>query len=388
MFAHRPHRRRPGSTLAVVVILLVMLVGMVAFAIDVGRVAHARTGLQATADAGALAGISKVQSGTSATQDFTTGKAEVNKFVGGTAGNFPGLTVADADIVFGYYDPTAAAGSRFSTTLTNRAANATQVTLRRDGTTNPRLALSFSSLLGKSDSDVKARATAWSPQMGGFRPGAPVIPYAAQVDYFNAAAGLPERSHTAPGFVNVNANQLNDDYAIGTVGTTPTSGHDGVKEIVLFGSTQNTPGNFGSVDLGGSSNGTGILDRQLVSGPSASDFILLQLAGKLAADGSLQAPVNTTGDTGLSNGTQSTWEALVGQNRIIPLYSTVSGTGNTAAYQIIGFAGIRIVDVKMNGNPKKVTVQSTWFYSPKVTPATSSAQVSIGAYAPPKLVLP
>src|SRR5690349_8252594 len=102
MFAHRPHLR-PGSTLAVVAILLTVLVGMVAFAIDVGRVAHARTSLQMTADSGALAGIAKVQSGVRATQDFTVGKAEVNKYVGGDAANFPGLTVADADIVFGYY---------------------------------------------------------------------------------------------------------------------------------------------------------------------------------------------------------------------------------------------------------------------------------------------
>ena len=90
----------------------------------------------------------------------------------------------------------------------------------------------------------------------------------------------------------------------------------------------------------------------------------------------------------LGNDLASTWDGIVGQNRIIPLYSTVLGSGNTASYQIVGFAGVRIVDIKLNGNPKKVTVQSTWFYSPKVTPATSSSQISIGAYAPPKLVIP
>jgi Flp pilus assembly protein TadG len=389
MFARpRSHRPRPGNTIIVVAVLLVVLVGMVAFAVDVGRVAHARTGLQATADAGVLAGIAKVQSGIRATQDFAAGKAEVNKFVGGGSANLPGLTVNDSDIVFGYYDPTAAPGNRFSTNLNNREANAAQVTLRRDGSTNPRLSLSFSSLLGKSDSDVRARATAWAPLMGGFRPGSPVIPYAAQVDYFLAAAGLPDRPHTSPGFTNINPNQLDDSYAIGEVGTMPTSGSDGVKEIVLFGSTQNTPGNFGSVDLGGAGNGTTVLDRQLVDGPSAGDFSLLQAAGKLSPDGSLEAPVALTGDTGLSNGTQNTWDTMIGQNRIIPLYSTVIGTGNTSVYQIVGFAGIRIVDVKLNGNPKKVRVQPTSFYSSKVTPQTSSSQISVGAYAAPKLVIP
>jgi hypothetical protein len=37
--------RRPGSTLPIVVMLLVMFVGMLAFAIDVGYIAHARTEL-------------------------------------------------------------------------------------------------------------------------------------------------------------------------------------------------------------------------------------------------------------------------------------------------------------------------------------------------------
>ena len=342
-------RARRGSVLPVVTILLVILIGMIAFAVDVGYVAHARTELQATADSGDLAGLAKLYSGTGATEDFTAANAEVNKFVGGSAGNRPGLAVADADIQFGYFDRNAAVGTRFSTDLTNRRANALRVTLRRDGTTNPRLALFFASVLDRKENDVRARATAWIPPGHGVLPNAELIPYVAQVDYFHGAAGLPARPSDSAGFVNVNIDDFTDAWRIGPAGTVPTTGPDGVKELILFSGDQSTPGNFGSIDLGSASNGTPELARQLRYGPTQSDFDILKNEGKLAADNSLQAPVDLGGDTGISNGTKDDWAAIIGKNRIIPLYDTVSGNGNNASFHIIGFAGVRIVAADLLG---------------------------------------
>ena len=131
-----------------------------------------------------------------------------------------------------------------------------------------------------------------------------------------------------------------DDWVIGSPGTTPTAGQDGVKELVLFSSTQNAPGNFGSLDLGTASNGTPELARQLRFGPNQSDFNVMQNANKLASDGSLQSPVSLGGDTGISNGTKDDWAAIIGKNKIIPLYDTVGGTGNNAVYHVVGFAGV------------------------------------------------
>ncbi len=361
---------------------------MVAFAIDVGYIALARTELQATADSGDRAGLAKLYSGTGATQDFTAAKSEVNKYVGGSAGNRPGLVVADADIQFGYFDRTAAVGTRFSTDLTNRRANALRVTLRRDGTTNPRLALFFASVLGKADNDVRAKATAWMPPALGVLPNAELIPYVAQVDYFNAVAGLPARASNSNGFVNIDSSVFTDIWTIGAAGTVPTTGPDGAKELLLFSGGQNAPGNFGSIDLGSASNGTPELARQLRYGPTQGDFDILDNAGKLASDNSLQAPVNLGGDTGISNGTKDDWAAIIGQNKIIPLYDTVSGNGNNAAYHIVGFAGVRIVAADLQGNPKRVWVQPTSFYSNKVTVAPTGSSGMVGVYAPPRLVIP
>jgi Flp pilus assembly protein TadG len=387
-FSRRAHRARRGSTLPVVSILLVVLVGMVAFAIDIGAVAHARTELQATADAGDLAGLAKLYSSSGATQDFTAAKAEVNKYVGGSAGNYPGMVVADADIEFGYFTPTAALGTRFSTDLTKRQANALRVTLRRDGSTNPRQQMFFAPTLGKAHNNVTARATAWVPPALGALPESDLIPYVAHVDYFNAAAGLPARASNSAGFQNVSASDFSDNWVIGAPGTVPTAGHDGAKELLLFDGDQNAPGNFGSIDLGSASNGTPELARQLRNGPTQADFDILQSGKKLASDGSLQAPVTLGGDTGISNGTKDDWAAIIGQNKIIPLYSTVSGNGNNAAYNIVGFAGVRIVAVDLTGNPKRVWVQPTSFYSSKVSVAPAGSSGMIGVYGPPRLVLP
>lgn len=385
----RAKSARGGSVLPVVAVLLSVLVGMIAFAIDIGVVAHARTGLQSTADAGSLSGLGKLYSGSNTTQDFTVAKAEVNKYVGGSAGNMPGLVTADSDIQFGYFDPAAAAGSRFSTDTTNHKANALRVTLRRDGTTNPRLRLFFGPVLGKSENNVQAQATAWVPLAAGALPNSELIPYVAHVDYFNAAASLPARPGNSNGYADVNTNTLTDHWSIGPVGTAPTQIPDGMKELLLFNSTQNAPGNFGSIDLGTASNGTPELARQLRYGPNQADFDIMKQAGKLAADNSFQAPVSLGGDTGISNGVKDDWNAIIGQNKIIPLYDTLSGNGNNAQYHIVGLAGVRIVAADLQGNPKRVWVQPTSFYSSKVIPSTSSdSSEMVGVYGPPRLVIP
>jgi hypothetical protein len=380
---------RPGSTLPVVVVLLVVVVGMVAFAVDVGYVAHARTELQATADSGALAGLANLYSNASASQDFTTARAEVRKYVGGSAANIPNFIINDADIQFGYFNQNGTVGSRFTTTLGVNQANALRVILRKDGTTNAKLNLFFAPILGKSDNAVQAQATTWIAPGLGIKANAELIPYVAQVDYFNAAAGLPTRPTDSTGFVSVNNNSFLDQWRVGAPGTTPALGQDGLKELLLFSGDQTTPGNFGSLDLGSASNGTPELARQLRNGPTSADFAILQSGGKLAADGSLQGPVSLGGDTGISNGTKDDWAAIIGLNRIIPLYDTVSGNGNNTSYHIVGFAGVRIVAADLQGNPKRVWVQPTSFYSSKVTALPSGATGdTIGVYAPPRLVIP
>src|SRR5271167_2746577 len=54
-------KRRRGATVPLFAILLVPLLGMLAFSIDIGFITFVRTDLQTAADAAALAGAEKLQ---------------------------------------------------------------------------------------------------------------------------------------------------------------------------------------------------------------------------------------------------------------------------------------------------------------------------------------
>jgi Flp pilus assembly protein TadG len=386
MIARRSRPPRRGSTLPVVVLLMTVLVGMVSFAVDVGYVAHGRTQLQASADAGAHAALTTLYQSSTGTPDYPTARAAGRTYVQNNQGS--GFAVPDADIEFANYTPTAASGSRYSTAVPKGTfPNAARVTLRQDGPTNPKLNLFFGNLLGQTDNAVQARGTVWLPYAQGIQADAELIPYIAHVDLYRAAAGLPARDAGSAGFVNFDPTTLTDSWNVGPVGATPARGTDGVKEFQLF-DIQLAPGNWGSVDLGSASNGTPDLVRQLQNGPNAGDFTILKNAGKLAADGTIQAPLSLGGDPGISSGTKSAWDAIVGKNKIIPLVDTVSGTGNNTVYHVVGFAGVRIIDANLTGNPKSITVQPTTFYSTHVTGSITQSGGMSGVLGPPKLVLP
>jgi Flp pilus assembly protein TadG len=384
----RPHPpgRRPGNVLALFAIFLTGLVGMVAFAIDTGYIALAKTRMQRTADAAALAGAEMTATIPGQTQDQTAIKNEVKKYV---ALNSPDLTVRDQDIVLCRYTPYYPAGSRLSYDLSTKPANAVQVTIRRDTTANNPLALFFAPVIGTRSVALAITATAYIMPAAGVQAQAPLLPYTAQANYYYAAMGQPNQ-------IGVDGKKITvaDNYTVNPATLVVSSGHDGINEVVLFGDNNtnnaNKPGNFGSLDIGSSLNGSGDLTRQILYGPSTSDFTNPDFVFKVNADGSLYVPFTATGDTGLSTTVKTSFEAIEGQPRIIPLYDTVVGSGNTAAYHIIQYAGVVITNVDFSGSPKKLWVQPAFVVSNKVTPISSDSQAttSYGVYTPPKLVIP
>jgi hypothetical protein len=138
---------------------------------------------------------------------------------------------------------------------------------------------------------------------------------------------------------------------------TLSPGSDGVLEVNLYpqGKDSLPPGNRGTVDIGGSNNSTADIARQIVDGVSQEDLAYHGGEIKLDDDGILML----NGDTGISAGVKDELASIMGQPRAIPLFESVNGPGNNAMYTIIGFVGVRIVDVKLTGkqNDKHVTVQ-------------------------------
>lgn len=373
-----PATVRRGHVIALFCILLVFLVGMVAFAIDTGFVAATRTQLQATSDAGALAGVEKLTTWPGQDVPEASARAEARKFVGLN----DDLTVRNEDMRLLRYNPTRPAGQRISTAYSiTSPPNAFEITLRRDTLANGRVSLFFAPVLGQGDADVRTKATGYILPAKGIKPGAPMLPYTMQIDYYFACLGQERRG------VDNKKIDVADDYTVLPDGSV-VLGPDGVSECVLFSSTQNKPGNFGSLDIGSRSNGTPELDRQIANGPSTGDFNDPDFYQKIAADGALYAPVNVTGDTGLSTSTKHQFELIFGEPRIIPLYDTVTGTGDGATYHVVAYAAITVLTVDFNGTPKRLWIQPSKVTTNKVTAGDIDSVVSYGVFTPPKLVVP
>jgi hypothetical protein len=72
-----------------------------------------------------------------------------------------------------------------------------------------------------------------------------------------------------------------------------------------------------------------------------------------------EGELDLNGDTGISAGAKDELTAIMGDPRLIPIFSKVAGPGNNAQYTIVHWAGIRIMEVKLTGamNQKRVIIQ-------------------------------
>jgi Flp pilus assembly protein TadG len=136
--------------LVLVAVMLVVLLGMMAFAIDIGFIVHARTELQRTADSCALAAAMFLPDANAA-RSTAISTATMNY---GTIG--PKLK--SSDIEFGYWDRDTAT---FTTpTPAGKSDNAVRVALSRSRSTGNPLRLFFASVLGEEWGSAQASAIA------------------------------------------------------------------------------------------------------------------------------------------------------------------------------------------------------------------------------------
>jgi Flp pilus assembly protein TadG len=389
-------RKRRGVMIIFTAIMLVVLLGCVAFAIDLGYIIAARAQMQNAADAAALAGASQLLSPSllegNPTQStaITTTMANVRTqaraysllnpcFKSALALGDNTSNSASGDIVCGYmanpYDRTQA----FTPTVAadGPAPNVVQVNIHHDSIRNGSLSLFFARILGSSSANLQATAMAgYQAQITGFKISAPgystckLLPFTLDVNVWN----------------DVLAGNGPDAFTRNTTTGAVTSGADGIPECKLYplsngngngkGSGGLPPGNFGTVDLGAPNNSTSDLARQILYGPNASDLSYF-------ADDTIQLDPGTQtlilqGDTGISAGVKDELASIIGQPRIIPLYSSVSGPGNNARYTIVAFAGIVITDVVLTGSlsSKHITIQPCFVIDPNAIGGGESSSTS------------
>lgn len=141
---------RRGSIAILSACLLVVLLGMVAFAVDLGYIAYARTELQRTADACALAAAAELPDEAAATSAaLAAGHSNSTQI---------SLELDAGDVQFGYWDRDTAT---FTTPAPiGRSNNAVRITVSRTEAEGTGLALFFGRVLGKDSTDIVSVAIA------------------------------------------------------------------------------------------------------------------------------------------------------------------------------------------------------------------------------------
>jgi Flp pilus assembly protein TadG len=342
--------------------MMIVMMAMIVFAVEVGYLYVVRGQLQNAADAAALAAcwdlMDEDRFQGEAAGAFATARERAQQYarmnlVLGVECDVPDnpWNQPDADLVIGRLNDPTNHQETLSVTGDPAQFNSILVRVRRDSQVNGQVPLFFSRLLSVDSASLTAEAVAsFQDSLIGFSrpaitPSSAVIPFAVEQREFEFLL-----DGIGP-----------DSWAFDKSTSQLSLGGDNIPEMNLYpdrtgggqGNSGVTPGNFGTVVIGGTS-GASTLVRQLQSGLSEADLAYHGGALQLSeADGTLEL----SGNTGLSAGMEGALHDLVGETRIILLYRDVVDPGANAAFTISGFAGVRILDVDLHGKEKHVTIQ-------------------------------
>jgi hypothetical protein len=352
MHIRRPRQhRRKGAIAVLAAFLMIVVLACVAFAVDLGYLCTSKGELQRSADSAAMAAawdLIDLESPGGGSQTLAEQKALA------TAAQFAALNpigkdaplLAADDVTVGYlHNPL----SRSDTLVAASGGvwpNAVQVRVQRTGQQNGEVPLFFGRVLGKNSSAVSAQATAaFISSFSGFE--APkdgsnlgILPFALDLE-------------TWTDLMNGGGS---DDYEYDSGLGAVYNGPDTIREVNLYPQGVGSPGNRGTVDIGGGNNSTSDLARQIVSGISPGDMDALADQGRSLEfndDGKLWL----NGDPGISAGMKDELASIIGDPKMIPIFETVSGNGNNAEYTIVAFVGIRVMKVELTGGNKEVIIQ-------------------------------
>ena len=379
-------KKRRGAIAPLAAILMVFLLGMVAFALDIGYILMAKTEAQTTADAAALAGMSKLMNllqnasmvkgandrfiPVQTSAHLSLAKQEVIAFANNNkiAGDTVEIQLADIEIGF-MANPVSMASDVIETSgWPARPYNTVRVTVKRDDVHyGGKLTLIFGKMVGLQSVEITATATAafqvGTPKFRGnfsMMEGADLAQYYGGILPFTVEQAQWNALYNSTGTGTVNytnyngqteSMQITDNFK-----NDGTTGTDGNREIKMYPSST-TEGNFGTINftLTKFGNSTKTLEDLIINGPTESDWpALTTILGATPTN-----PVAVNGDPGISGGMENAVQSIIGKSRILPIFSNVSGSGNNSFYNLIGFVPIRIVAADLSSGNKYIQFQPT-----------------------------
>lgn len=340
---------RRGATMILAMVLLVALLGMTAFAVDVGYTVCTRSQLQNAADAAALAGAAQLpgplvqystpgQSG--ATQRTILNNAIANARMQAQqmaalngAGQATSLVLNNADVVCGSAD----AGGNFSPYQAGDPfPNSVQVTLRLDSQANGSLRLFFAGLLGQPTVSVLATAQASA---------------ISNVNDFSDTKSVNGKLLPVAMDVRLWQRFLRDGTSA-SAGGQVTNGPNGLPQLQVYPDSS-AFGGFGLVSIGPPASDVPSYRAWINNGPSATDLSYLKTHQQLPV--SPGSPSTWSAGPGMKSTLQSDFAAIVGQPRLIPLYD--GSLASSGGYPIVGFAGVVITEADGRGSNMNISVQ-------------------------------
>jgi Flp pilus assembly protein TadG len=362
---------------------MVVVFGFAAFSVDLGYLGLTKTQLRSGVDATALGtalelsqGLGKGPTMTSSQVVATANAAAVNVAQHQpNAGQASSYLNTSRDVRYGSLTWNSATG-QWNKAYGVAPYNLVEVTFRRDQAGSKlgdgRIPLYFSKTLGINDAPMVETSAA------GLLPG---VGFQIQSNS-SATVGVLPIALDQPTWDALVAGVGADKYAYDPATGKVTPGKDGILEVDLYpsGSSMMPPGNRGQVDLGSPNNSTSDVKRQILYGLNAYDLSFF--GGKISTE---NGPILLNGDTGISAGIKAELTQIIGQPRLIPIFSAVSGPGNNAVYTVPKFVPIRILNVQLTGNPKSVAIQPAPFSSSAVI----SGHVTISSdsyFTTPRLV--
>jgi Flp pilus assembly protein TadG len=377
----REAKRRRGAAIILAAFLMGVLVSMLALSIDIGYIAASKAEARRTADAAALAGAwqmvdTAAQSGNTSTllegvNDVAKNMASLNL----VCNSAPSLSIKgqETDITIGYLS--SLESSATLSTDSNNPYRAVRARVRKNEASNGQVPLFFARFFGQTGRDMIVESTAATAmQIKGFKD-----PASGSANLNLLPFALDEQTWTA--LLNGTGS---DNYEFTSGNSSVAGGTDGIKEVNLYPQGTGSPGNRGTVDIGSSNNSTADLSRQITDGISAQDLYGLGKPLILNDNGSM----TLNGDTGISAGVKDELASIIGQTRIIPVFSSVTGNGNNATYSIVRWVGVRIMAVKLTGSmsSKYLIVQPASVIARNVVVGDSTRVWSDSIYSPVVLV--
>ena len=406
---------RHGAIAMIVGVLLVVIVGMVACAVDTGWIALTRVQLHAAADSAALAGGTELMPGLGLNATATSAEvqtlavAAAVEFAGRNRGGDRNSCYCDGgrDVIMGtaVFDPDAGVWIK---TPGATPFNYVQANLHRDqggsGAGDGRLPLFFARIFAIPDTPVSAFATAVILPANGFfiedgsDDTAGLMPFAFRRemwrrylrarDHYEANPGVfgnPEDLETIPdpldqteplfGVLDDHGDFQQmwfDDYTLNDGVVSGPGSPDGTLELKVYPhkgviSEENPGGNFGTIDIGPANNSTSDLRRQIEFGINDDD---LSYYPDNEITMSEEDPFSTEADPGVSAGMKSALEAIIGDCRAVVLFSQVDdGNGDTTVYTLVEIIGVAVIEVNLNGslNSKILLLQPCNFIDDNAT---------------------